>query len=416
MSGRIGSILLLVLMPSLAAAQDPKAPTVNKVPAIEPLAPLTPDTTKSADAALHPGTPLEEVSDGSPLITGATNDLRVVRIDPPTGNLIASDGTGVWTRENGIWVTLAYEVNTVSRARLDALVLTSAASGGLTSHRTYLDPEYPERHVTGSGVARIRISISCDPDSPGRIRDLRLAATMRSDGSRTPLVRKEQSLPHTLRCISGPGPVVRQDERIPPRLPEGPPAAAKPSQRIQPRDRPVSPPAAAPIDEVAHPTAPSIDPRVGEIPPPVEIDPGVVEGIGACTDPATVDLSPRLVGRTDPSRGVGIIEIVGTVRNVGRAAYVSEPAQQGVKLVEEQPGTPPRIVADQTFTLLAPNRTVRLVHRRSWDTAIEFQPRYRLRITYEPDIRTDANPRNDDCRLDNNEAVLEPERINALFR
>ena len=104
------------------------------------------------------------------------------------------------------------------------------------------------------------------------------------------------------------------------------------------------------------------------------------------------------------------------IRNVGRAAYVSGPRQQSVELIEESPGTPPRAVASRTFTNLAPNGTLRLVHRRGWDTGTEFQPRYRLRLAYEPDIRTDANPRNDDCGLGNNEAVLEPERINALFR
>ena len=177
----------------------------------------------------------------------------------------------------------------------------------------------------------------------------------------------------------------------------------------------ISPPQRIPSEKAPKPNVtPSPDPGIVKRPPPAGLDPGVAEGVGACPDPATTVLFARLARKTAPTRG--FIQIVGIARNVSRAAYVSEPGQQTVELVEEQPGNPPRVVRTQAFTILAPNGTVRLVHRRGWDTSTEFQPRYRLRLVYDPDIRLDANPRNDDCGLGNNEAVLEPERINALFR
>jgi hypothetical protein len=425
MNGGIALSLAILMTPGIAAAQEPraKAPSVHELPAVKPpVAPLVPDTTKSKDET----SPTEDVSpsyepieweykeqreDGESGHVPASypigdaeagpDVLRVVSIEPAAGDLIASDAMDVRTRDREIecrtapsdrclWVTLAYEVNSRAEAHVDAVILSSSpeADREITSYR-HVDT------VRDSGRTTLRIAVTCDPDSPIRVRGLRLRYSMYDPGGRPlRLVVGEQPLPHTIVCrtITGPGAAARLPDRDdPPPSFEAAPAAARPGQRLPPR--PVSPPAGRPVD-VAQPPA---------------------ERIGACPDPATVDLSARLVGRTDPSRGVGIIEIVGRVRNIGRDAYVSEPRQQSIELIEEQAGTPPRIVAEQTFTNLAPNATRTVVHRRSWDTSTEFQPRYRLRIVYEPDIRTDANPRNDDCGLANNEATLEPDRINALF-
>jgi hypothetical protein len=390
MSRRIGPLCtLFLLLPALAMAQESDAganlPAIKppaQLPAVKPTVPLpAPDTTKSADEPIpsekveprYEPTEADYQEDGKSGQSGQVpgrypmgnrdarpDDVRIVRILPRDGHVasVAPGGGGpAWTAENSIHVLLEYDLNTVPRAVVAAGL--DAPIGVQSSYQRTEGSPWVDR---GSGRMEKRFAISCAPDSPERLRNLRLRywMTVSTSGGATRLVEKEQALPHTILCRN------------------------------------------AGITAVSQPPAARAD--------------DIVRRLEACPDPAAGDLSARLVGRTDPSRGVGIIEIVGVVRNVGRAAYVSEPRQQSVELIEEQPGTPPRVVEDRTFTILAPNGTVRLVHRRGWDTATEFQPRYRLRIVYEPDIRTDANPRNDDCRLSNNDAVLEPGRINALFR
>lgn len=321
-----------------------------------------------------------------------TNDLRIVSLDPATGELRSFSLGETMTPENSIEVVLEYQL----ASHPDAVVSASLLAPGV---RYTSSERSPNRVFDESGRVRKRLAIDCGPDTWEPIRNLQIQYRMFLPGGSPMLVEKTQALPHTVVCPrpEPTRPVARNEDALPPPGPE----PTKPVARAT---------------DVVRPEAPAIDPGIAKRPSPSGIEPGIADRVGACPDPATVDLSARLVGRTDPSRGVGIVEIIGVVRNVGRAAYVSEPRQQRAELIEEQPGTAPRGVATQAFTNLAPNATRRLVHRRGWDTATEFQPRYRLRLVYEPDIRTDANPRNDDCGLDNNETVLEPARINALFR
>lgn len=435
---------LLLLMPVLALAQEPNA----KLPAVKPpVAPVIPDTTESGGDAI----PVEKVSprfepieqdykEQPPPKEGGQvrgrypiadpdarlDNLRVVRIDPGSGEIASVSPGDLWTSENSILVTLEYDLASATCAMVNAGFRTDEAGPYPYSYQRneYIEEGEcdPGNVPRGRGRVQKRLVLMCGRDSPDRIRDVRLYSEMvHYPTGRLPvtrLVENEQPLSHTILCqgITGPGAAARLPDNDPPPSFEDRPPAARIDDQIKVPDRPVSPAAAARADDVVRPKAPVIDPGVARRPPPEKVHPGVAEGLGACTDPATVNLFPRLVARTEPSRGVGIIEIVGVVRNIGQAAYVSDPRQQSVELIEEQPGISPTAVEDRTFTNLAPNATVRLVHRRSWDTSTEFQPRYRLRIVYEPDIRTDANPRNDDCGLANNEAVLEPERINALFR
>lgn len=392
MTRKIGWILFLLLVPAVAAAQDPKTPAVNKVPAVKPTGRL----------------PVLK-----PLELPRTDDLRIVSITPSAGEIQGASSGATLTAENSIEVVLEYDQVSSSDAVVSA-ALEAPGAGRITSFEAS-----PNRVYEQHGRVRKRLAISCGPDVTDRVRDLRIHYWMFVPAG-SMLVDKEQSLSLTVLCegaakMATPGPAARPGERHPQPSFEDRPVTARADEMKIP-DRPVSPPATARADDVVRRPVPSIDPGVAKLPSPAGLDPDVAERIGACADPATIDLAARLVGRTEPSRGVGIIEIVGVVRNVGRVAYVSDPRQQSVELIEEQPGVSPRAVEDRTFTNLAPNATVRLVHRRSWDTSTEFQPRYRLRIVYEPDIRSDANPRNDDCGLANNEAVLEPERINALFR
>jgi hypothetical protein len=168
-----------------------------------------------------------------------------------------------------------------------------------------------------------------------------------------------------------------------------------------------------------HPRAP----RAREFPPTV-IDSDLARR-SACPDPAAIDLTARLVSR--PSATVAEIEIAGVVRNVGRAAYESMPGQEHRQSIEltEGDGFVPPVVQREWFTDLAPGQGIRITHRLVWDFTrpaartvlgtvygpAPQPPRYRLRLAYASANRSDSNPNNDDCKVNNNEAVLESREI-----
>ncbi|MCA9588553.1 MAG: hypothetical protein KC657_24720 [Myxococcales bacterium] len=133
-----------------------------------------------------------------------------------------------------------------------------------------------------------------------------------------------------------------------------------------------------------------------------------------CVDPAATAIDAVIVART--SRFAGTVRITGRVKNVGNAAYVSRPGQQIVQMWEETPGARPRLVAQQAFTNLAVGQEMFVSFARPWSSSDEFQPQYKVVITYDPDIFLDGNTKNDDCNMNNNARVRAPASINALFR
>lgn len=298
------------------------------------------------------------------IVCRGTDDLRIVSLDPRTGTIRSWTSGETLHRDNSLEVVLEYELASAPDAVVSATLVAPGGAGRVSTAE-----ESPNRVYDSEGRVRKRLALGCPPEAIGTVGDLRMRYWMYVPGAE-PLVEKTEPLGVTVRC---PGPV-------------SPGAVARPDVKIP--GRPVSPPAASRQVDVARPAA--------------------------CPDPAAVELDVRLEGRTARTRG--FVELVGRVRNIGGEAFLSERGQQTLELVEEAPGAAPRVIETASFATLAPGVTTRILHRRHWDTAIEFKPRFRLRIAYEPDIRTDGNPRNDDCRLDNNEAVLEPARIDALFR
>lgn len=132
-----------------------------------------------------------------------------------------------------------------------------------------------------------------------------------------------------------------------------------------------------------------------------------------CPDPAARQIDFQLIQRTNQFNGR--VRITGVVRNVGRAAYESNPGQQIAYLYENE-----RLVAQRSFQNLTPGQEVRVVYVRDWNISSpaegEFPPTYKLIIGYDPDIAIDGNPRNDDCNLNNNRRERSGEDIRALFR
>jgi hypothetical protein len=131
-----------------------------------------------------------------------------------------------------------------------------------------------------------------------------------------------------------------------------------------------------------------------------------------CPDPAAQRIDFSIVSRTSQFRGR--VRIVGVVKNVGLAAYESGPNQQSAQLYADG-----KFLVQQAFQNLAPSQEVTVTYERNWDASSpaegEFPPTYKLLIVYDPDIRLDGNPKNDECTSANNKKERSGADINALF-
>ncbi len=162
------------------------------------------------------------------------------------------------------------------------------------------------------------------------------------------------------------------------------------------------------------PTVPikPISPTPSNVPtlrvPPLVLPPA------ACPDPGVASIDYAILSRTTPFQGR--VRITGTVKNLGRAPYVSNPRQQSVLLYEVPAAGPARLVAQRAFQNLAPDEAVTVAFDRDWRSSEEFPPSYRVIISYDPDILLDSNPKNDDCGAANNRRERPGGEISALFR
>lgn len=148
--------------------------------------------------------------------------------------------------------------------------------------------------------------------------------------------------------------------------------------------------------------------------------PAPIPAPAACADPALRRLTFKIVERSSASRLEGKVNLIATVENAGKGHYRSRPNQQVVELIETVPGRAPRTVASREFANLAPGEKFDLVWTRPWNASSpaegEFPPSYEARLSYDPDIRIDGNPANDECNNTNNSARLNGKSINMAFR
>lgn len=140
--------------------------------------------------------------------------------------------------------------------------------------------------------------------------------------------------------------------------------------------------------------------------------------IKKCPDPAVQRIDFSIVSRT--SQFSGKVRITGVVKNIGMESYISGPNQQEVFLYEGPMGGTSKLVARKKFQNLNPGQEVTVTYERQWDASSpsegEFPPSYKVIIVYDPDIRLDGNPKNDDCNMNNNQKERSGTEINALFR
>ncbi len=52
----------------------------------------------------------------------------------------------------------------------------------------------------------------------------------------------------------------------------------------------------------------------------------------------------------------------------------------------------------------------------NWRTSVEFPPNFKLYLSYDPDIRMDSNPQNDDAIMTNNMRELSGMKLNAIVK
>ncbi len=137
-------------------------------------------------------------------------------------------------------------------------------------------------------------------------------------------------------------------------------------------------------------------------------------------DPAVVRFDFSILkDKFHPTRGTA--KIVAVVKNVGTDVYNSRPGQQNVQIFEMPLGGTAGLakkVCD--FGTLNVGSEYRCEFSRPWDSASrgegEFPPNYKAMIVYDPDIRLDGNPKNDDINSKNNQLQVPGTRINDLFR
>ncbi len=129
----------------------------------------------------------------------------------------------------------------------------------------------------------------------------------------------------------------------------------------------------------------------------------------ACPDPAIASIRVRDVRFREGQVPVMTIEV--KVENRGRADYVSRRGQQSV-MVDN--GNPRRLLARQGFASLRAGRWFSFRFRYEYFGG-EFVAPIRARLSYDPDIRIDGNPRNDDCNLANNSLTLTPAEQRAAI-
>ncbi|ACI21234.1 MULTISPECIES: hypothetical protein [Thermodesulfovibrio] len=137
-----------------------------------------------------------------------------------------------------------------------------------------------------------------------------------------------------------------------------------------------------------------------------------------CPDPAVQRIDFTVVSKT--SQFSGKVRITGVVKNMGVEPYISGPNQQAVYLYEIPMGGKANLVATKKFQNLNPGQEITVSYERNWNASSpsegEFPPSYRVVIAYDPDIRMDSNPKNDDCNMNNNQKERSGTEINALFR
>lgn len=138
-----------------------------------------------------------------------------------------------------------------------------------------------------------------------------------------------------------------------------------------------------------------------------------------CPDPAIARIVPGWP--TKNRDGTFNFKLFAVVKNVGQGTFESRRSQQHIIL--KQGG---RVLTTQTWSsryatriILRPGASASMTpfYIRNWNANPgEFSANFSAHISYDPDIRRDGNPKNDDCRNSNNSKTLTVDQVRNLVR
>ena len=129
-----------------------------------------------------------------------------------------------------------------------------------------------------------------------------------------------------------------------------------------------------------------------------------------CPNPMVRDINVRVLTR---SASQARILVTAVIENAGGADYVSGPNQQTITLTRGNQ----RLTSRDFTTIRVGNRIEvsypQIVSAHGYG---EFPPTFHAYLAYDPDVRIDGNPANDDCRVNDNRKSLNGNVVNALLR
>lgn len=128
----------------------------------------------------------------------------------------------------------------------------------------------------------------------------------------------------------------------------------------------------------------------------------------ACPDLKAMPIEFQVLSR--PTAYTARVRVTATVKNIGGADYVSGSNQQGIQLYVGQ-----TLVKNVPFSNLAKGQTRTITYDMTYHTSNEFPPVIKLYISYDPDIKLDGNPQNDECSYTNNQSSRSSTEIGGLL-
>jgi hypothetical protein len=180
-------------------------------------------------------------------------------------------------------------------------------------------------------------------------------------------------------------------------------------------DPPPSKPTTTPPSDKKTPTTPMLKEPIKTpgLPSPVP-KPGVLPRAG-CPDPA-VTLRVGWPGRN--ADGTYTFRLLASIVNQGSAPFHSQRRQTHITLSEG-----PRVLLSEVWASpalntvdLAPGAGISAVALvANWNPRSEFLADFTAQISYDPDIRMDSNPQNDDCNAANNIARLSVTEVRRVL-
>lgn len=149
--------------------------------------------------------------------------------------------------------------------------------------------------------------------------------------------------------------------------------------------------------------------KTTELPQKSKLTPQQIEAIKGASgvDLSAYDLKAVLISTSDKIHGK--VKLIGTIKNISRNKYISASGQQEVVIMAGD-----KVVARKVFQNLNAGSIVQITYEMKWDRTDELNPDYWVQISFDPDLYTDGNTKNDDKVSSNNKKKLPAVQINGI--